>query len=251
MTSNPRQMVVHTLAGGRQGPISQVGFEVKIEGCVLSPLLYSLFTHGCVALHDANSIIKFADDATVVGLITDNDELGEEAEERTRPIHIHGTALERVSSFKFLGVHVTDDLTWIINTTTLVKRAQQHLCFLRLLKIFGIPPWVLSKYYPLHYPEPPHQLHHGLVQELLRPRPQGPPASSEDSPVHHWGRVPTHPGQILETVPEEVLQHHPSYELFTPLPSGRWYWSMRSDINRLRDNFYLQTITAEHLIKLD
>ena len=43
-------------------------------GCVLSPLLYSLFTHDCKAKQDSNTIIKFADDARVVGLITDNDE---------------------------------------------------------------------------------------------------------------------------------------------------------------------------------
>ena len=43
-------------------------------GCVLSPLLYSLFTHDCVAKHESNTIVKFADDTTVVGLITDNDE---------------------------------------------------------------------------------------------------------------------------------------------------------------------------------
>ena len=29
-------------------------------GCILSPLLYSLFTHDCVAMHASNSIIKFA-----------------------------------------------------------------------------------------------------------------------------------------------------------------------------------------------
>ena len=32
------------------------------QGCVLSPLLYSLFTHDCVAMHASKSIIKFADD---------------------------------------------------------------------------------------------------------------------------------------------------------------------------------------------
>ena len=41
---------------------------------VLSPLLYSLFTFDCVAKHDSNTIINFANDTTVVGLITDNDE---------------------------------------------------------------------------------------------------------------------------------------------------------------------------------
>jgi hypothetical protein len=41
---------------------------------MLRPLLYSLFTHGSVAKHDSNNIIKFVDDITVLGLITDNDE---------------------------------------------------------------------------------------------------------------------------------------------------------------------------------
>jgi hypothetical protein len=36
------------------------------QGCVLSPLLYSLFTHVCVTRHDSNTIIKFADDTTVL-----------------------------------------------------------------------------------------------------------------------------------------------------------------------------------------
>ena len=42
--------------------------------CILSPLLYSLFTHDCVAMHASNSIIKFADDTAVEDLITNNDE---------------------------------------------------------------------------------------------------------------------------------------------------------------------------------
>ena len=41
---------------------------------MLSSLLYSLFTHDCVAKQYSHTIIKFADDKTVVGLITDNDE---------------------------------------------------------------------------------------------------------------------------------------------------------------------------------
>jgi hypothetical protein len=48
---------------------------------MLSPLLYSLFTHDCVAMHTSNSI-KFVDDTTVVGLITNNDETAFRAEVR-------------------------------------------------------------------------------------------------------------------------------------------------------------------------
>lgn len=39
------------------------------QGCVLSPILYSLYTYDCTPAHSSNSITKFADDITVVGLI--------------------------------------------------------------------------------------------------------------------------------------------------------------------------------------
>ena len=128
------------------------------QGCVLSPLLYSLFTHDCVATHASNSIIKFADDTTVVGLITNNDETAYREEVRAlgvwcqennltlnvnktkemivdyrkrrtehAPILIDGAVVEQVESFKFLGVHITNELSWSKHTKTVVKRARQNL----------------------------------------------------------------------------------------------------------------------------
>ena len=38
------------------------------QGYVLSPLLFSLFTHDCTATHSSNLIIKFTDDTTIVSL---------------------------------------------------------------------------------------------------------------------------------------------------------------------------------------
>lgn len=40
------------------------------QGCVLSPILYTLFTHDCVVSHKDNIILKFADDTAVIGCIT-------------------------------------------------------------------------------------------------------------------------------------------------------------------------------------
>ncbi len=44
------------------------------QGCVLSPVLFMLLTHDCTAKFSSNHIIKFADDTSVVGLISNNDE---------------------------------------------------------------------------------------------------------------------------------------------------------------------------------
>lgn len=38
------------------------------------------------------------------------------------PLTIDGAAVERVRSAKFLGVHITDNLTWSLNTASLAKR---------------------------------------------------------------------------------------------------------------------------------
>ena len=141
------------------------------QGFVLGPLLYSLFTHNCVAMHTSNSIIRFADDTTVVGLITNNDEMAYREEVRAlgvwcqennltlnvnktkimivdfrkqprehSTIHIEGTAVEKVGSFMFLCVHITDKLKWFTHTDSVVKKAQQRLFNLRWLKKFGLSP---------------------------------------------------------------------------------------------------------------
>ena len=44
------------------------------QGYVLSPLLYSLFTYDCVSDHSSVPLLKFADDTTLVGLVSDLDE---------------------------------------------------------------------------------------------------------------------------------------------------------------------------------
>ncbi len=132
---------------------------------MLSPLLFTLLTHDCTAKFSSNLIIKFANDTSVVGLISSNDETHNREEvaqlaewcgannmslnvEKTKevvmdfrrnsvdhpPLTIDSLTVERVSSTKFLGVHITEDLTWTTNTMSLLKKAQQRLHYLRRLK---------------------------------------------------------------------------------------------------------------------
>ncbi|KAI4890381.1 hypothetical protein NFI96_029126 [Prochilodus magdalenae] len=71
--------------------------------------------------------------------------------QRTRcdhsPLHIDGSAVEIVMSTKFLGVHLAEDLTWSLNTSTITKKAQQRLYFLRRLRKAHLPPPILTTFY--------------------------------------------------------------------------------------------------------
>ncbi|XP_072563147.1 uncharacterized protein [Paramormyrops kingsleyae] len=60
---------------------------------------------------------------------------------------IYSLPVERVSSFKYLGIYICEDLTWTLNTTQLVKKAQQRLYFLRRLRKFGMSRKILSNFY--------------------------------------------------------------------------------------------------------
>ncbi len=57
------------------------------------------------------------------------------------------STVERVSSTKCLGVHITEDLTWTTNTMSVSKKAQQRLHFLRRLKRASLPPPILTTFY--------------------------------------------------------------------------------------------------------
>ena len=56
------------------------------------------------------------------------------------PNNIDGAVVERVESFKFLGVHITSKLSWSKHTKTVVKRARQNLFPLGRLKDFAWVP---------------------------------------------------------------------------------------------------------------
>ncbi|KAK1805253.1 hypothetical protein P4O66_019595, partial [Electrophorus voltai] len=149
------------------------------QGCVLSPLLYSLYTHDCTATSSSTIIVKFADDTVVMGLISDNDERAyleeikhlenwcqennillnvsktkdlivdcrKKQERHYQPVRISGTTVERVDSFRYLGVHISQDLCWSRHTNSLAKKARQRLYHLRRLRDFRLPSKVLRNFY--------------------------------------------------------------------------------------------------------
>ncbi len=61
------------------------------------------------------------------------------------PLMISGTLVERVSSFKYLGVNISEDLTW--TTHIQVKKARQRLYHLRQLRKYRVSPAILKTFY--------------------------------------------------------------------------------------------------------
>ena len=100
--------------------------------------------------------------------------------------------VEQVESFKFLGVHITNKLTWFEGTT-------KHIPLQETEKI-----WHGSSKGSTAEPEYPDWLHHCLVWQLLGLRPQG---TTANGPAHHWGQASCHPGPLYQAVSEEGIKN--------------------------------------------
>ncbi|KAL0194426.1 hypothetical protein M9458_012722, partial [Cirrhinus mrigala] len=148
------------------------------QSCVLSPLLFSLYTNDCTSKDPSVKLLKFADDTTVIGLIRDGDESAyrQEVEQLSlwcshnnlelntlktvemtvdfrrntpalTPLTIMNSTVAAVDSFKFLGTNISQDLKWDIHIDSIVKKAQQRLYFLRQLKKFNLPQALMTQFY--------------------------------------------------------------------------------------------------------
>lgn len=234
--------------------------------CVLSPVLFTLQR-------------KFADDTTVVGLISDNDETNYREEihhlmrwctdnnlvlntsktmevtvdyRRTRktahaPFFIHREEVERVDNVKFLGIHITSDLTWTLNTSHLVKKAQQRLFFLRKLKRAGLSPQLLRNFYratvesilclnaTVWFGSCTAQDRKNLARVVrTAQRIVGSPLPDLDS--LYTSRVQKKASRIAAD------SSHPGNRLFVPLPSRKRYRNIKTHTSRLRNSFYPRAV---------
>ncbi|KAI4872926.1 hypothetical protein NFI96_005305 [Prochilodus magdalenae] len=61
------------------------------------------------------------------------------------PLSINGAAVQGVDSTIFLGLHVTEDLSWSNNTASLARKANQRFYLLR--KLIRVPIPIMSTFY--------------------------------------------------------------------------------------------------------
>ena len=145
------------------------------QGCVLSALLFILYTNGLISFaNNCYYIIKYADDTAILGLVTNNDETSyiaeidhctswcehsnlllnstktkelifdfRKCEQSYAPVIIGGSEVERVDKFKYLGTTIDNKLTWSDHFDTVLSKFHQRLYFLRILRTFGIDNSIL------------------------------------------------------------------------------------------------------------
>ncbi|KAK3533173.1 hypothetical protein QTP70_012426 [Hemibagrus guttatus] len=127
------------------------------QGCVLSSLLFSLYTNSCTSGHQSVKLLKFADDTILIGLISDGDESAyrdsgddsglQEGPSPPPPVILCDSPVTSVESFGFLGTTITKEFKWEQNIRSLTKKAQQRMYFLRQLKKFLLPVKMLVNFY--------------------------------------------------------------------------------------------------------
>lgn len=133
---------------------------------------------------------------------------------------------------KYLGTHISADLSWSSNTSAAITKAQQRLHFLLPLKNTQekqlgwdaagdlLPTLHWEHVYILHLSSKDH-------------RPPSP------LPARH--QQLTVPEQSIQNIIKETS--HPGHHQFNLLPSGRRYRCMKSRTNRLKNSFVPKAIT--------
>ena len=155
--------------------------------------------------------------------------------------------MEKVESFKFLGVHITHithKLKWSTHTDNVVKKAQQCLFNLRRLKKFGFSPKTLTNFYRctiksiLSAVSQPGTEMARLSRWWCGLHNASPRANCLPSLTPYSTRCHRKAKKIIKEF------NHPSHYLFTPLPSRRQgqYSCIEAGTERLKNSFYLKAI---------
>lgn len=250
-----------------------------------SPKEKMLYTHDCIPAHQNNTIVKFADDTTVVGLISGGDESAyrDEVERLSswckdnnlllntkktkeliidyrrhkteiQPLIINDDCVERVTDFRFLGVSIEGNLSWSVNTSELLKKTQQRLYFLRVLRKNNITQRLLVSFYRASIESiltycigiwyasctvAQKKALQGVINAAQRTI-GCPLLKLEDL---HSSRCLKRAHNIIKDI------SHPGHSMFELLPSGKRYRTIYTRTNRLKHSFYPIAISCLNATK--
>uniref|UniRef100_A0A669C6E4 Reverse transcriptase domain-containing protein n=1 Tax=Oreochromis niloticus TaxID=8128 RepID=A0A669C6E4_ORENI len=242
------------------------------QGCVLSPLLFSLYTNCCTSTHQSVKLIKFADDTTVIGLISDGDESAyRRVVERLvswcshnnlvlnpqktveiivdfrkhtaplPPIILTDTPITFVDSASWVPPSPT--MKWEPTITSVIKKAQQRMYFVRQLKKFNLPTWTMMQFYT------------AIIESILTSSITVWYAGATIRDKQRLQRVVRSAEKVIgcrlpslqDLYTSRTLGRaaritadpsHPGHSLFDLLPSGRRLRSIRTRTSRHKNSFF-------------
>ena len=152
------------------------------QGCVLSPLMFSIYTDELKIDSTLVSLYKYADDMALVGLLVKERSLcrqvyfdhvlalqdwcsssslfinvgktkelifdsSDDHVNQVTPVFLNDEPVEIVDSFKYLGTHIDSNFSFKQNADFIFKKANQRLYLMRQLRSFGVSTSVLQKVY--------------------------------------------------------------------------------------------------------
>ncbi len=160
----------------------------------------------------------------------------------------HGEEVENVN-IKFLGLYITNDLTWTVDTHYLVRIASAEPSSLRKLKKAKVPSQLLVNFYKsiiesilchcitVWYTSCTIQNRRDLARIVKSAqRIVGTKLPGLDS--IYANRLYKKASNIIKD------STHPGNRLFEPLPSGKRYREIRTRTNRLRNCFFPRAVVC-------
>ena len=150
------------------------------QGCVISPLLFTLYTNDCRSeIASINLILKFADDTAILGLIQSKNEISYTSEvskfvqwcntnylqlnvNKTKemvidfrkkdtdimPLKINDQIIDQVcTTYKYLGITIDEKLHWSDHINNIKSKANKQLYFVRKLGPFKVDRTLITLFY--------------------------------------------------------------------------------------------------------
>ena len=147
------------------------------QGCVLSPVLFTLYTSDCKCNDVTCQLFKYADDTALVAKCTNDDAKYREnvklftdwcrnnylelnvtktkemvVDFRTtsyvhEPLVINDEIVETVHEYKYLGTVIDDNFNFSCNVSTIHKKAKSRLYFVRKLHNLNVDSKILELFY--------------------------------------------------------------------------------------------------------